>query len=333
MTTRTLLGIDLGTSSVKVLLVTLGGTVLAEASAEYPILQPHPQHAQQDPDAWWRATAAAVRQATAAHEARAIANHEIAAIGLSGQMHGVVMLDAAGHLLAPAVIWPDGRSSRQVQEITALVGAERLYSITGSPLSTGFLAATARWFQQEAPALWGRAATLLLPKDYLRWRMTGLPATDASDAAGSLLLDERTRAWSAELLDLLEIDPALLPPSNLRPRSPVRSCPVPPPTWGCPPVSPSSPGPPIQPAARWGPAPSPPTGSCSASAPAASWSSRWRASASTAAGASTPFAAPSNLATAAPPGTRWGPRSAPAWPCAGSAIISWAGGVPTPMSA
>jgi xylulokinase len=205
--TSHLLGIDLGTSSVKVLLTDLDGQVIAAASAEYPILQPQPQRAEQRPDDWWAAIVQAVRSVISAQPPDAIA-----AIGLSGQMHGVVLLDAQQRPVTPAVIWPDQRSGRQVQEITQLVGAERLYAITGSPLSTGFLAATARWFQQEAPEVWRQAATLLPPKDYVRWRLTGVFATDPSDAAGSLLLDERRRDWSDELLAAMEIDRALLPP-------------------------------------------------------------------------------------------------------------------------
>ena len=131
--------------------------------------------------------------------------------GLSGQMHGVVMLDREQRLVAPAIIWPDQRSQRQVQEITERMGAERLYGITGSPLSTGFLAASVRWMQQEAPAAWAQVQMLLLPKDYLRWRMTGVFATDPSDGAGSLLLDERQRDWSDDLLRLLDLDRSHLP--------------------------------------------------------------------------------------------------------------------------
>jgi xylulokinase len=201
-----LLGIDLGTSSVKVLLVDSDGHVLAAASAEYPILQPQPQHAEQNPSDWWAATVQAVRSVIATAPVG-----EIAAIGLSGQMHGVVLLDAEHRPLTPAVIWPDGRSGRQVQEITQMVGAEQLYAITGSPLSTGFLAATVRWFQQEMPKVWQRVAMLLLPKDYLRWRLTGEFATDPSDAAGALLLDERRRDWSDDLLAALQIGRRLLP--------------------------------------------------------------------------------------------------------------------------
>lgn len=201
-----LLGIDLGTSSVKVIVGNLDGGVVASAAAEYPIEHPQPLHAEQDPNAWWDACVAAVRAAIAGAKGA-----EIAAIGLSGQMHGVVMLDREQRLVAPAIIWPDQRSQRQVQEITERMGAERLYSITGSPLSTGFLAASIRWMQQEAPAAWEQVQMLLLPKDYLRWRMTGVFATDPSDGAGTLLLDERQRDWSDDLLRLLDLDRSHLP--------------------------------------------------------------------------------------------------------------------------
>ena len=207
MMTRYLLGIDLGTSAVKAIVVSTTGEVVGVASAEYPILQPQPLHAEQEPEAWWRATVGAVRSATEALDAT-----QIVAVGLSGQMHGTVLLDRQQRPLMPAIIWPDQRSSRQVAEITALVGAERLYSIAGSPVSTGFMAATVRWVQQEAPELWRRVHRLILPKDYLRLRLTGAVATDPSDGAGALLLDEARRDWSHELLDLLEIPSDVLPP-------------------------------------------------------------------------------------------------------------------------
>jgi len=207
MTDRYLLGIDLGTGAVKALLVSIDGHVAGAASAEYPILNPQPLFAEQNPDDWWHATVLAVRSLMAERRGA-----KIAAIGLSGQMHGTVLLDKAHRPLAPAVIWPDQRSQRQVEEITALVGAERLYQITGSPVSTGFQAASVRWFQQEAPALWKQVRTILLPKDYLRWRLTSVIAADPSDGSGALLLDEERRSWSSELLELLDIAPNLMPP-------------------------------------------------------------------------------------------------------------------------
>ena len=203
------LGIDLGTSSVKVLLVTDAGEVLSQGSAEYPLDRPRPDRAEQDPERWWQATVAAVRQTLAGIAAGSIS---IAAIGLSGQMHGTVLLDRAGHSLAPAVIWPDQRSRDQVREITGLIGAERLIELSGSPAATGFQAATLRWVRQEQPDLWQQVGMILLPKDYLRWRMTSEFQTDPSDGSGTLLLDVHHRDWSEELLAALDIDRAKLPP-------------------------------------------------------------------------------------------------------------------------
>ena len=126
-------------------------------------------------------------------------------------MHGTVLLDERHAPLTPAIIWPDRRSAAQVREITQSIGAARLYAITGSPVATGFQAATLRWLQQHEPDIWRRVKMVLLPKDYLRFRMTGVFATDPSDAAGALLLDENRRDWSDELLAALDIQRAQLP--------------------------------------------------------------------------------------------------------------------------
>jgi xylulokinase len=204
-----LLGIDLGTSSVKVLLVAETGQVLGRGSAEYPTHHPQPAWAEQHPDDWWQATVTAVRRALASVQGTPVS---LSAVGLSGQMHGTVLLGTAGQLLAPAIIWPDQRSRRQVREITDLIGAERLIELTGSPVATGFQAATVRWVQQERPDLWRRARSILLPKDYLRYRLTGDHHTDPSDGSGTLLLDVRSRDWSPLVLAALEVDVAQLPP-------------------------------------------------------------------------------------------------------------------------
>ena len=202
-----LLGIDLGTSSVKALLVDQEGHTLGIGSAEYPVLMPQPDYAEQDPETWWQCTATAVRQALAAAR-----SHEVAAIGLSGQMHGTVLLGEDGRLLAPAIIWPDRRSRAQVHEVTERIGAARLIEIAGSPVATGFQAATLRWIQQEQPDVWRQVRRILLPKDYLRWRMVGEPFyTDPSDAAGTLLFDTRTRNWSPVILETLGLDTTQLP--------------------------------------------------------------------------------------------------------------------------
>jgi len=203
-----LLGIDLGTSSVKALLVDELGKVLGQGGAEYEIFRPRPGWAEQAPNDWWDATASAIRQALAA----ARVPLAVSAIGLSGQMHGTVLLGQDHRSLAPAIIWPDQRTQRQVTEITDQIGAERLIERTGSPICTGFQAATLRWIQQERPDLWAQTRTILAPKDYLRLLLTGNLHTDPSDGSGTLLLDVQHRDWSAEILDALEIDEARLPP-------------------------------------------------------------------------------------------------------------------------
>jgi len=203
-----LMGIDLGTSSVKVVLAGEGGHIDGLGSADYDIHQPQAGMAEQAPQEWWQSVVSAVRQALAGAED----SISVGAIGLDGQMHGTVLLDEDAQPLTPAVIWPDQRTERQVQEITELVGAKHLIEITGSPIAAGFQAATVRWFQQERPDIWERTRWVLLPKDYLRWRLTGEFASDPSDACSTLLLDARTRDWSADLLSILEIDPEKMPP-------------------------------------------------------------------------------------------------------------------------
>ncbi len=202
------LGIDLGTSSVKALVIDTSGSIRGSGAAGYPVHRPAAGHAEQDPEEWWGATTVAVRAAVAA----AGADVEVAAIGLSGQMHGTVLLDATDQPLGPVIIWEDQRSERDVAEITALIGAARLVEITGSPVATGFQAATIRWLQREAADRWARVRSILAPKDELRRRLTGEIATDPSDGSGTLLLDVRTRSWSDDLLAALLIPVERLPP-------------------------------------------------------------------------------------------------------------------------
>jgi len=202
------LGIDLGTSSVKALLLDDSGQVLGSGSGEYPLHAPQPGWAEQDPHTWWAATVEAVRQALVGGKGQGA----VAAIGISGQMHGTVLLDEEDNLLYPAVIWPDQRSNNQVVEIAHLIAPERLIEITGSPLATGFQAATICWFQQEENELWRKVRRIFLPKDYLRWQMTGEFASDPSDGAGTLLFDGHERDWSSSILEKLKIETELLPP-------------------------------------------------------------------------------------------------------------------------
>ncbi len=200
-----LLGIDLGTSSVKVLCVTCAGEVVGSGSAEYPVRAPQPGFAEQEAGLWWAAVQRAVRTASTGHA------DAIAAVGLSGQMHGAVLLDGTGALLGNAIIWPDQRSANQVRELTARVGAARLIETTGSPVATGFQAATLLWLRTQRPELFARIATVLAPKDWLRLHMTGALATDAGDGSGTLMLDVQARDWSPALLEAVGVARSQLP--------------------------------------------------------------------------------------------------------------------------
>lgn len=201
------LGIDLGTSAVKALVVDSRGQVRGSGSAEYPVLHPHAGWAEQDPDAWWQATTEAVAQATG----WAGSALTVRSIGLSGQMHGTTFLGENERQLYPAVIWADQRAAKQANEITAKVGAERLIDLAGSPIATGFMAATLVWMREEKSSIWWRTKRVLSPKDELRRRMTGVVATEPSDASATLLFDGRWRSWSPQLLDAMEIPSVLLP--------------------------------------------------------------------------------------------------------------------------
>lgn len=194
-----LLGIDLGTSAVKALVVTLDGTVRGRGSASYPIAHPQPDWAEQEPDDWWHATVMAVRQAMSS-----VPDGEIAAIGLSGQMHGTVLLGDDGPV-GPAIIWSDRRTTSQVDELTTQIGREQLIGLTGSALATGFQAATIRWVQEHRPERWALVRSVVLPKDYLGWRLTGDLVTEPSDASSTLLFDIHRRDWSDVLLAALNL--------------------------------------------------------------------------------------------------------------------------------
>lgn len=200
------LGIDVGTTGVRTLAVAPGGQILAAATAEYPMFSPHVGWAEQEPEHWWQAVVTTVRAAVQQLEAP-----HVAAIGLSGQMHGAVFLDRTGVPIRPAPLWCDQRTANECDELTAAVGAGRLQAITGNPALTGFQAPKILWLRNHEPKRYERVAHVLLPKDYIRYRLSGDWATDASDAAGTLLLDIHTRDWSAEILDRLEIPREWMP--------------------------------------------------------------------------------------------------------------------------
>jgi len=202
-----LIGVDIGTSGTKTVLFDECGRVIADKTVEYPMYQPQNGWAEQDPEDWF----AAVRDTLAAVSAALPEGGEVAGIGLSGQMHGLVMLDEAGEVIRPSIIWCDQRTGAECEEITARVGAERLIEITANPALTGFTASKILWVRNHEPENYAKCKHILLPKDYVRYRLTGEFATEVSDAGGMQLLDVPNRCWSAEVLEALEIDPALLP--------------------------------------------------------------------------------------------------------------------------
>ncbi len=204
------LGIDIGTSGTKTLAIDERGTILASATAEYPCDHPRPGWSEQHPRLWWDATVETVNRVLAAGKIRP---EDVAGIGLSGQMHGSVFLDEAGQVIRPALLWNDQRTAEECREIEEKAGGrEALIRLVANPALTGFTAPKLLWVRRHEPKNWERVRQVLLPKDYVRYRLTGTYATEVSDASGTLLLDVANRRWSRELLEKLQLDPALLPP-------------------------------------------------------------------------------------------------------------------------
>jgi xylulokinase len=199
---RPLVGLDVGTTSVKAVAISSRGDVLASAERGYALSTPQPGWAEQDPEDWWRASQAALADLGA----------EPAAIGLSGQMHGLVALDSSDRILRPAILWNDQRTAAECAEIEERIGLERLIELTGNRALTGFTAPKLLWLRRHEPQTFEQIHSILLPKDYVRLRLTGEHAIDAADASGTLLFDVGKRRWSSEVLDALEIPEAWLPP-------------------------------------------------------------------------------------------------------------------------
>ena len=204
-----LVGLDIGTGGARALAVNDSGETLADASAQYPLSSPRPGWSEQDPEDWWRAAREVLGKVT--EEVRRSGEGQVAGLGLTGQMHGSVFLDAGDEVIRPALLWNDQRTEEQCREISEKVGEERLVEIAGNPAITGFQAPKVLWLRDEEPENYSRVAHILLPKDYVRLRLTGEYATDASDASGTLLLDMMVRNWSAEILDALEIPHRWMP--------------------------------------------------------------------------------------------------------------------------
>jgi xylulokinase len=208
-----LLGIDLGTTGVKVVLFAADdGRTLSSAFIEYPLLHPQIGWAEQNPEDWWQATVTAIRTCMVGGVRNNVQPEDVRGIGLSGQMHGVVLLDEENRVLRPAIIWADQRSEAQCRWITERVGAARLLELVSNPALPGFSAPKLLWIRDNEPEIFAHARKMLLPKDYIRYRLTGKLAIEISDAAGTCLLDVKHGRWSREVLEALEIDPELLPP-------------------------------------------------------------------------------------------------------------------------
>ena len=203
-----LLGIDIGTSGTKSVLIDTKGQILSIAHRTYTFDTPHAGWAEQDPEIWWQATAGTIREAL---DGVGIAPSKIRGVGFSGQMHGLVPLDEDRRPIRPAILWADQRSASQVRWIYDRVGRERLARLTGNPVATGFMAASLLWMRENEFDQFRQIRTVMLPKDYIRMRLTGEIGTDSTDASSSLLFDTAGRQWSVELLDLLDLDRGMLP--------------------------------------------------------------------------------------------------------------------------
>jgi xylulokinase len=199
-----LVGLDVGTTGVKAIAVSPDGSVLASAERGYPLSTPRPGWSEQDPEDWWRAADAALGEVSA--------GHEVAGIGLSGQMHGLVTLDAGDQVVRPAILWNDQRTAAECEAIEERIGLDRLIELTGNRALPGFTAPKLMWLREHEPQLYARIARICLPKDYVRLRLTGSWSTDVADASGTLLLDVPGRRWSNEVLEALEIPTEWLPP-------------------------------------------------------------------------------------------------------------------------
>ncbi len=203
------LGIDVGTGGTRALIMGGDGRVFASTTAEHePFASPQPGWAEQRPEDWWRAAGIAIHKALAKGQLR---GEQISCVGFSGQMHGAVMLDSSGGVVRPALIWCDVRTEKQCCELTERLGAEQLIRLTCNPALANFTITKLLWTRENEPENWKRVHSVLLPKDYVRFRLTGEKATDVADASGTLLLNVARRQWSAEVLQAAEFNRSLLP--------------------------------------------------------------------------------------------------------------------------
>ncbi|MGD2049943.1 MAG: xylulokinase [Chloroflexota bacterium] len=203
-----LLGLDISTTGAKALLLDEAGQVVSSATTPLTLSTPRPLWSEQSPEDWWAGIVQSIQKVLSKAE---LPGSEIAAIGLTGQMHGLVLLDGKGEVLRPAILWNDQRTGKQCDDIRARLGKDRLIQITGNDALTGFTAPKILWVQQNEPEIWANTRHILLPKDFIRYKLTGEFGVDKAGGAGTILFDLQTRTWSEEVITALEIPPDLLP--------------------------------------------------------------------------------------------------------------------------
>jgi xylulokinase len=203
------MGIDVGTGGTRAVIIDASGRILVSVTEEHePFASPHIGWAEQHPEDWWRAAQIAIRKAL--HDSK-LRSDQISCVGFSGQMHGAVMVDAAGNVVRPAPIWCDVRTQKQCDELMAQLGRERLIELTCNPALTNFTLTKLLWTREHEPENWRRVRSVMLPKDYVRFKLTGQTATDVADASGTLMLDVARRRWSSEIMKAVQIDESVLP--------------------------------------------------------------------------------------------------------------------------
>ena len=200
------IGIDLGTSAVKLLLVDAKGAIKKSVSREYPLFFPHPGWSEQNPEDWWTAVQDGLKELTADIDAG-----EVAGVGCGGQMHGLVVLDENDNVIRPAILWNDGRTAAEVDYLNGVIGKEKLSALTANIAFAGFTAPKILWMRNNEPEKFQKIKKIMLPKDYVNYKLTGVHACDYSDASGMLLLDVQHKCWSREMLDICGISEAQMP--------------------------------------------------------------------------------------------------------------------------
>ena len=200
------IGIDLGTSAVKLLLVDAAGKICSTVSRDYPLFFPHPGWSEQNPEDWWAAVQDGLKELTAGIDV-----NDVAGIGCGGQMHGLVILDGNDNVIRPAILWNDGRTYKEVEYLNGVIGKQKLSDLTANIAFAGFTAPKILWVQKNEPENFKRIAKIMLPKDFINYKLTGVHACDYSDASGMLLLDVQHKCWSAEMLDICGVSEAQMP--------------------------------------------------------------------------------------------------------------------------